>query len=456
MPRYKDESLACWGNHPRHDCSSARPESWRALDDALNDDAHATRIARGLGRSYGDAALNKDGAVVRTERLDRVLDFDERTGVLHAEAGLALKDVNRSFLPRGWFPGVTPGSAYVTLGGAIAANVHGKNHHAEGAFDAWTDAIELLLPTNNAEWEPRWVSRDDDPELFHATLGGMGLTGVVRRASVRMKPVPSAHIDARYQKAPNLDAALEGFAGDYAHMPYSVAWIDCLATGGDAGRSVLIGGDHAPVDALPSVLRAEPLKLEPPKRRRVPFNFPGAALNPLSVRAFNALYYRSPRPERRIEPAHEFFYPLDAILEWNRIYGKKGFQQYQVVIPFERGAQGVRTLLDRIAKAKAASFLAVLKAMGPESQGPLSFPMPGWTLALDLKQTTRLDALLADLDAIAIEFGGRRYLAKDASLTREHFRAMYPRLDEFMSVRTRVDPHGALSSSLSRRLGLDP
>ncbi|MEM1422994.1 MAG: FAD-binding oxidoreductase [Planctomycetota bacterium] len=452
MPRFKDETLACWGNHPRHDCASARPESWAALDDALRDDTHGTLIARGLGRSYGDAALNEGGAVVRTERLDRALDFDENTGVLHAEAGLALRDANRAFLPRGWFPGVTPGSAYVTVGGAIAANVHGKNHHSEGACAEWTEAIELLLP----DGDQRWVSRDDEPELFHATLGGMGLTGVIRSAKIRLKHTPSAYIDARYTKAANLDEALEGFAGDYGAMPYSVAWIDCLATGAHAGRSVLIGGDHAPVAALPGDLQRQPYSTNAPKRRRVPFDFPSFALNPLSVRAFNALYYRTSRPERRIEPAHAFFYPLDAVLEWNRIYGKKGFQQYQVVIPFERGAEGVRTLLDRIAKAKAASFLAVLKAMGDASEGPLSFPMPGWTLALDLKQTPRLDALLADLDAITIDFGGRRYLAKDASLSREHFERMYPRLDEFMSVRARVDPRGRLSSSLSRRLGLDP
>ncbi|GAB4550406.1 MAG: FAD-binding oxidoreductase [Phycisphaerales bacterium] len=458
MPRYRDETLACWGNHPRQRCASARPETWRALDDVLRDHTHPSRIARGLGRSYGDAALNEDGAVVRTRRLDRAIAFDPRTGTLHAEAGLSLKDVNTHFLPRGWFPGVTPGSAYVTLGGAIAADVHGKNHHTEGAFARWTEAIELLLPGDDdgGSWHARWVSRDDDPELFHATLGGMGLTGVIRRAKVRLKRVPSAHIEAHYKRAANLDEALEGFAGDFGRFPYSVAWIDCLATGRDAGRSVLIGGDHAPAEALPEALRDQPHRVAPPARRRVPFDFPSFALNPLTVRAFNAVYYHARRPDRRIEPAHEFFYPLDAILEWNRIYGKPGFQQYQVVLPFDRGAQGVRTLLDRIARARAASFLAVLKAMGDASEGPLSFPMPGWTLALDLKQTPRLDALLADLDAITVEFGGRRYLAKDASLSRDHFEAMYPHLNAFMSVRARVDPHARLSSSLSRRLGLDP
>ncbi len=455
MPRRKHESLACWGNHPRYDCESARPETWHALDSSCADSEVSSVIARGLGRSYGDASLNQDAGVIRTERLDRALRFDEDTGVLEAEAGLSLKAINDAFLPRGFFPGVTPGSAFVTLGGAIAADVHGKNHHTDGSFARWTEAIELLLPTDNGAWEARWVSRDQDAELFHATLGGMGLTGVIRRCRVRLKPVPSAYIDASYQRVANLDEALEGFTGAFGDRTYSVAWIDCLTRGDNAGRSVLIGGEHAPTDSLPGELGTDPYAAPKPKRKRVPINFPSIALNPLSVRAFNACYYRTSRPSGRIEPAREFFYPLDSVLEWNRIYGKRGFQQYQVVVPFENGAAAVRTLLDRITRAKAASFLAVLKAMGASSEGPLSFPMPGWTLALDLPHTKRLDALLHDLDAISVEFGGRRYLAKDASLLPEHLPTMYPRLEEFMRVRDRVDPHRRLSSSLSRRLGLD-
>lgn len=449
MPRLKHETLACWGNHPRHACESARPETWRALDESLRtDDA---LIPRGLGRSYGDASLNEDGRVVRMERLDRALAFDEHTGVLEAEAGLSIRALIETLLPGGWFPGVTPGTSFVTLGGAIAADVHGKNHHSEGSFARWTEGFELLLPSGEA----RWVSRDDDPELFHATLGGMGLTGVVRRCRVRMKRVGSAYVRSTYRRTRHLDETLEGFQDGFSSRTYSVAWIDCLKTGPHEGRAVLIGGEHARPEELPGSLRRSPFEAHQKRRKRVPFHFPGVALNPLSVKVFNALYYRAHGDDTKVESVSGFFHPLDSVLEWNRIYGSRGFQQYQVVVPFEHGRDAVRTLLDRIARSKAASFLAVLKPMGASSEGPLSFPMPGWTLALDLAQTPRLDRLLHELDAITIEFGGRRYLAKDASLLPEHLDRMYPRLDEFRALRERIDPEHRLSSSLSRRLGID-
>ncbi len=450
MARLHTNPMAAWGNHPRQTCHAARPETWQTLEDSVRSDAISSICPRGLGRSYGDAALNEDAGLVLMERLDRCVGFDEETGVLEAEAGLSIAAIIEAFLPRGWFPAVTPGTRFVTLGGAIAADVHGKNHHAAGAFANCTEAIELLLPSGEAVW----CSRETDPELFFATLGGMGLTGVIRRCRVRLRRVESAYIDARYERAPNLDSAFDAFESRFNNMTYAVAWIDCLARGKKAGRSVLIGGEHASAGGAPASSRS-PLALPRPRTKSVPFDFPGFALNPLSVGAFNAAYYRAPRPSARTEPLSGFFYPLDAISGWNRVYGKRGFQQYQVVVPFEGGKEAIRTLLDRISRSRRASFLAVLKSMGAESGGPLSFPMPGWTLALDLPQSAGLDALLRELDAISLDFGGRRYLAKDASLSPEHLGRMYPRLDEFRAVRTRVDPERRISSSLSRRLGID-
>jgi FAD/FMN-containing dehydrogenase len=472
MPRFNRHQLACWGNHPVQPAASARPETWRALDqtlqhpepydrpDAETPDAEpgdadagsrASLIARGLGRCYGDAALNAGNTVVHMQRLDRVLAFDADTGIVEAEAGLALRRLIDLTLPHGWFPAVTPGTAFVTLGGMIAADVHGKNHHTDGSIIEFVDAFELLTPAGEA----LWCSRHDNAELFFATAGGMGLTGVIRRVRMRLRRVESGFIRVRRERAAHVNDAFDRFEQSFNEATYSVAWIDCLSRGPRLGRSVLMAGEHARADALPARARAAPLQPPIKRRKRVPVTFPGFALNPLSVKAFNAAYYRLNRPGERLESVWQFFHPLDAVLEWNRIYGPRGFQQYQAVVPFESGREAIRAMLNRITASRRASFLAVLKAMGASSGGLLSFPMPGWTIALDLPHGPGLDALLDDLDAIALDHGGRRYLAKDASMSPERLGAMYPRLDEFRAVRDRVDPQRRLSSSLSRRLGID-
>jgi len=453
MTRIHRTPLSGWGRHPVEPALAVRPEKWGDLDHALRDPELPTILARGLGRSYGDAALNREAGVVCTERLARVLDFDPATGRLRAEGGCSLGTIIDRFLPRGYFPPVVPGTRFVTLGGAVAADVHGKNHHAHGSFSKDVRRIELLDAQGNA----RWISREQDPDAFFATVGGMGLTGIIRQVELDLRPVQSAWITQTTQRARNLDHALELFQTTFDAQTYSVAWIDCLASGDTLGRSVLLGGEHAPAEAVPAKHRARA------RQKAIPIDFPGFALNAMTVRAFNALYYTRNKPGSRTVDQRAFFHPLDAVLHWNRIYGKRGFQQYQTVLPFEpdgsrdRATEALREILTKLAASGRASFLAVLKRFGDAGEGLLSFPMPGWTLTLDLPQRDGLEKLLHELDAITIDAGGRRYLAKDACLTRDAFERMErPRLDRFQAVRERLDPTGRFGSSLSRRLGLTP
>ncbi len=443
--------LACWGNTPVQTCRVARPEKRRELAALLDAPPGSTLISRGLGRSYGDASLNENAGVVLHERLDRFLAFDPQTGALDAEAGATISDIIDVFLPRGFFPPVTPGTRFVTLGGAIAADVHGKNHHADGSIAPFLDSFTLLTPARGEVT----CSRDENPALFFATLGGMGLTGIITRARLRLRRVESAFVAVTEKRARNLEECAALLQGEFSKFTYSVAWIDCLSGGRSLGRSVVMGGEHAGGADVPRLDSVPGNRTIPrPRTRSVPFFFPGFALNSLSCRAFNAVYYRAHPDARKTVPYYSYFYPLDAVLHWNRIYGRRGFQQYQVVIPFEAGVGPLAELVQRLVDSRRASFLAVLKTFGPESGGLLSFPCPGWTLTLDLPNTRGLDEFLSSLDELVIRHKGRRYLAKDAGMKREHFEAMYPRLPEFRGIRSSVDPEGKLSSSLARRLGL--
>jgi decaprenylphospho-beta-D-ribofuranose 2-oxidase len=451
MIRPAARNLSGWGNWPVQRCHVLRPERVGELAEALAGGGQSSYISRGLGRSYGDSALNEHAGVLLHTRLDRMLAFDEQTGTLEAEAGVPLSDVIDVFLPRGFFPPVTPGTKHLTLGGAIAADVHGKNHHVDGSVGNFVGSIKLLTGTG----EVIDCSREQNADAFRATLGGMGLTGAIVSAKLRLRRVPSAYVNVEYRRAANLDRALELFAaGDRQHR-YSVAWIDCLASGDALGRSVLMAGDHAPADRVPARQKADPLR--PPRRRgrSVPFRFPNRALNSLSVRAFNALYYARHGDGGRVVDSNTFFYPLDSIRHWNRMYGRRGFLQYQCVLPPDSARTGLVQLLERLSSSRRASFLAVLKAFGAEGEGMLSFPRPGYTLALDLPNTgTDLIDFLRGLDEVVVRHGGRVYLAKDACLRRELFEAMYPRLAEFKAVKARLDPNGLFSSSQARRLGI--
>lgn len=448
--RYIKRELASWGNFPREEVCDFRPDSPAEIMPILEERAVSTFISRGLGRSYGDAALNCGAGVIRQERLNRFLHWDKKGGIIEAEAGVTLQEILDVFLPRGYFLPVTPGTKFITLGGAIAADVHGKNHHCDGSIAQFVDSFALLTGTG----EVLTCSQAENSEVFWATLGGMGLTGVILSARLKLKPIETAYLTVDFKKAANLDEALEAFEQDHKYR-YSVAWIDCLASGSHLGRSVLMRGDHTPLDQLPEKLRTNPLQPKVKRKKSVPFRFPGFALNSWSVRLFNNLYYHRHKDGTAVEDYDNFFYPLDSILNWNRVYGKRGFVQYQIALPPETSRTALLQVLEKLSKSKQASFLAVLKTFGPGNEGLLSFPIQGATLALDLPNIGQpLLTLLNELDDIVLHHGGRVYLAKDARLSRQAFEAMYPRAGEFRCIKQELDPDGIFNSSLARRLGL--
>jgi decaprenylphospho-beta-D-ribofuranose 2-oxidase len=441
------QSLTGWGNLAAERSPVYRPERVGELQTAIRE-APATIISRGLGRSYGDSAVNA-GGVVSHLRLNRFLAFDDALGIVECEAGVTFAELIQVALPRGFFPAVTPGTKYITVGGAIAADVHGKNHHADGSFA--DSLLDFRLLT--AAGEMLHCSRTLNPQVFWATIGGMGLTGAIVDARFRLRRVTSARLTVTYQRTANLDESLEAFADGDAGFNYSVAWIDCLARGRSLGRSVLMRGNHTPAE-LPDRC-ADPFTIDVRHRKSVPCFLPGFVLNPLSVRAFNTLYYRCHGDRRAVVDFETFFYPLDAIEHWNRIYGRRGFLQYQAAFPAETSRAGLVALLETIAASPQASFLAVLKNFGPSNQGLLSFPMAGSTLAVDFPNTgAAIRTLLDELDKIVIAHGGRVYLAKDVRLSRASFEAMYSRTDEFRRVKAVLDPQGRFDSALARRLGL--
>jgi decaprenylphospho-beta-D-ribofuranose 2-oxidase len=444
------QELSGWGGMNPESCDVFRPEKRRSLSELVECKHSDTLIARGLGRSYGDAAVNGGNGVVNTTRLDRMLDFDPEEAVLECEAGVSLADIIDVFLPRGYFVPVTPGTRFVTVGGAIANDVHGKNHHCDGTFCEYVESFTLLIPSGDV----LTCSRDENEDVFWATAGGVGLTGIILTARVRLMAVESAYISADYTQCTDLDHALDAMAERDEDYQYSVAWVDCLAKGKHLGRSVLMQGNHAHVEQLPGGRATSPFEVKGSFPKVVPFNCPSFVLNPLSIQAFNTAFYAAhPTSTGKIVDYGRYFYPLDTIQHWNRLYGKNGFAQFQATLPFE-SKQGLVSMLERLAKSRRASFLAVLKTFGEQNPGLLSHPMKGYTLTLDLPNRGDLTGFLAELDTILLDHGGRLYLAKDAVATPDMIAAMYPRLDEFKAIQKRLDPKGVLSSSMARRLGL--
>jgi decaprenylphospho-beta-D-ribofuranose 2-oxidase len=372
-----------------------------------------------------------------------MVSFDPSDGTLVCEAGVTFDDLLNAFSGRGFLPPTSPGTAFATVGGAVANDIHGKNHDRAGSFGDHVLWLDLILPSG----ELVRVSPTERPELFAATIGGIGLTGVILNVCFRLRPVASSSVTVRERRMPDLDAFMAGLAEARETAGYSVGWIDGMARGGELGRGILETAETADADAAGTVAK---------KARAVPVDLPGFVLNPFSINLFNQAYYRRVPAEGRTRtlPVRQFFYPLDAIHHWNRIYGKRGFYQFQSVIPDAEAAAGMRKLLEAISDARAGSFLAVLKTLGGEGRGHLSFPMRGYTLALDFPRRDGVEELMARLSAISLDHGGRVYLAKDAVLDAESFARMYPKLGEFRDVLDSIDPERRMQSDMARRLNI--
>jgi decaprenylphospho-beta-D-ribofuranose 2-oxidase len=436
--------LAGWGRTAPSAARLVPADADAVVEAALAAPGPRGVLARGLGRAYGDAAQNAGGQVLDMTALRGIERLDGATGELTALAGTSLADVLRASLPAGWFPPVVPGTRFVTLGGAIAADVHGKNHHHDGSFARHVTSFELV--TSGGE---RRTVRPGEP-AWDATVGGMGLTGVIVRATLRLLPVQTGWMRTDTDRCADLDEVLARLTAEDARHRYSVAWVDLTRR----GRGILLQADHARQTDLPR--GAEPLPAVPPAERAGVPPLPASTVRGATVRAFNlAWWHAAPRVAHdRLEPATPYFFPLDGVRAWNRLYGPQGFVQHQFVVPpQEEGA--LRRVVERYATARAPAALAVLKRFGPGSGPPLSFPEPGWTLAVDLPAAwPGLRGLLDELDEVVAAAGGRVYLAKDSRVRPDALRAMERRLGEWQALRAGLDPAGAMRSDLARRLEL--
>ncbi len=431
-------SLLSWGMYPRVTNIVFKYDKETTLKKIINDNSEL--IPYGNGRSYGDSALSTN--IINVKPHDYFIDFNEESGLLQVQAGVLLSNILESYVPRGWFLKVTPGTKLITVGGAIASDIHGKNHHVEGCFSECVEEFNIML----ADSKVVTCSKETTPELFKATCGGMGLTGIILDAKIYLKKINSQYIDQTTIKTKNLKETFEAFE-EYQNKPYSVAWIDCLAKGTEIGKCLLMVGDFRDDGKLDYKLKSQ---------KSIPFNFPSFALNNLSVRAFNWLYYGKSKDgvsKQRVD-IDTFFYPLDAIGHWNRIYGKNGFTQYQFILPKETSYEGLEEILTAISDSGKGSFLAVLKLYGKANDNYLSFPIEGYSLALDFKIEKGLFELLDKLDEIVVKYQGRIYLTKDVRVSKEIFEKGYSQIETFRQYRKENKMDTKFQSLQSQRVGI--
>ncbi|MGV3624925.1 MAG: FAD-binding protein [Archangium sp.] len=436
-----------WGAQRRVDCDERQPETAKEVARAVT---KAGTVGRGLGRSYGDQALNEFRRVITMTRLDRYLSFDDVTGLLRCEAGVSLEQIIRDFGPRGWFPAITPGTKFVTVGGCIANDVHGKAHHAQGTFVTCVESMQVLV----ADGRVVTANRSENSELFWATFAGVGLTGMVMEATIRLRKIETTYFRQRAIPTKDLNHTLEVLEEHDATSPYSVATLNSVATGSRLGEGVVNVGDHAHLDELPGKLKKNPLKLKGDSPLVVPFDLPELTLNPLTIRVVNQLITALMKSKGEFTLYEDFFYPLDMINDWYRGYGKRGFIQYQFVVPSAAGAETVRGLMDTMMTSGQLPFLNILKRMGDANDAHLSFPMKGYTFAIDFPVRDGLVELTRELDARVADAGGRIYLGKDSFLEAAMLRRMYPRVGEWLEVKKKWDPESVFTSDLGRRLEL--
>ncbi|HTL07571.1 MAG TPA: FAD-binding oxidoreductase [Chitinophagaceae bacterium] len=443
----KKEALAGWGNYPVVSSYTVTPRSAEDCAQALAD---GSLIARGLGRSYGDQAINDNKYVAVCTRLNYFISFDEVQGILVCQAGASLEEIITTFGPKGWLPMICPGTKFVTIGGAIANDIHGKAHHIDGSFVNCVLSFTILL----ADGRVLTASRTENEDLFWANFGGLGLLGVILTTTIQLRKIETTYFKQKSVVIRDLDHMLEALATYDHEYNYSVAWIDALAKGRKLGSGVLTLGNAAKLSELPPKLKENPLKLHATGKLSIPFFFPSFALNGLTVRVLNRVIAVVQNSPKNFVHYEKFFFPLDAINNWNKGYGKRGFVQYQFVIPEANGKQHLKEILEMIAASGCTPFLNVFKRMG-DGQGILSFPFQGYTLAIDFPVSKQLLAFTPKLDAKVLAAGGRLYLGKDALLNESMFKAMYPQYKEWMAIKKKYDPNNKFSSNISRRLGLD-
>ena len=440
------EKIAGWGNYPVAESFVVTPGN---KADFINIPAGHKRIARGLGRSYGDQAINANNYVALCSKLNHFIAWDETTGILECEAGISLEEIISVFAPKGWLPMICPGTKFVTVGGAIANDIHGKAHHVDGSFVNCVLSFKILL-ANGTTVE---ASRSEQEDLFWANFGGLGLLGIIISAKLKLRRVESTYFKQKSVVIKNLDHMLEALE-EYDHdYNYSVAWIDALAKGNKLGSGVLTLGNAAKLNDLPEKLKADPLKIHSKGKLSVPFFLPSFTLNSFTVRILNRVIAFVQNSPKEFVHYEKFFFPLDAINNWNRGYGKRGFIQYQFVIPEENGKKNLAEILEMIAGSGCTPFLNVFKRMG-DGQGILSFPFKGYTLAIDFPVTPALKTFTPKLDAKVLAAGGRLYLGKDALLEEKMFKDMYPQHTEWLAIKQKYDPTDVFNSNISRRLGL--
>ncbi len=434
----KKKIVSGWGNYPRVEANIIYPPQGTELTKLIDFDENY--ISMGLGRSYGDSALNDN--VINFTKLNGILSFDIDSGIIHCEAGVSLAEIIKYIISKGWFLPVTPGTKYVTLGGAIAADIHGKNHHLEGTFCDHITKINMVLGDGS------YISCSPslNSDLFHATCGGMGLTGIILDAELKLKPVAGPMISLKNTKTNNLRETVDVLEKN-KNIEYSVAWIDCQSKKDSMGRGIVMLGSHSKQESV----------IKKNREYKIPIPTPGFILNKYSIKYFNSFYYHfnsltNPNKNIYYEP---YFYPLDKIKNWNILYGKDGFFQYQFVIPYEAGFEGLSSILDKIVQSGYGSFLAVLKNFGEQNNNLLSFPKSGFTLALDIKFNKSIFKFLDLLDEMILEMNGRVYLAKDSRMSETTFKSFYPNWEIFQSVRKKYYGRNIFSSLQSKRIGLD-
>ena len=446
IKNYEQVKISGWGGYPIRKAKVIYPKDF---DQIQNEIKKNNLIARGNGRAYGDSSINEKNTI-SMKYFNHILSFDDNSGILVVESGILLDDIINSFLPKGWFPYVTPGSKFTTIGGLIAADVHGKNHHKEGSFRNFVEWFELI----DSKGEIKKCSKKENSDLFEWTIGGMGLTGVIIRAAIKLRPIETSWIKQKTLVAKNIDQTFEFFEKNM-NATYSVAWINSTKTGNDLGQSLIMLGEHATIEDTKKKNITDPLRIISKRVKNIPFYFPNWFLNKSFVKLFNFIYYLigKNRSKEKLINWDDYFYPLDSILEWNKIYGKKGFVQYQCVIPLDKSKEGITELLREIDNSKVSSFLSVLKRFGKQNS-KFSFPMEGYTLALDFPVNEETLYLLDKLDEITLKFGGRFYLAKDARMKKEIFKKSDSRIKEFVNFRNKNECDKNFTSCQSSRLEL--